>query len=249
MTPPRPLVLLTATVNPNVATRLTVQAVDERLRQYQQALPVWAEAAHAAGFALALVETSAADRDLLLSRTPAALADTVAVLHYTATPEQIRRGKGAIEMAAIGSALTELCLPGDTTVYKATGRLTLANADQLLRPLRPGEVAARMSLNRDYVDTRFVGASVDVWQRMLVAAGTLVDDDRGVYLEHAVASQLAAGLALKRLSLVRFTARPALGGVSGSTGQAYSASAQKAKDALLRPLESLLSRLAAKKQA
>ena len=246
---PRAVVLLTATVHPNVTARLTVQAAHDRLRQYQQALPIWADAAHSAGFALAVVETSDADPDELLAGLPAPIADTVRVLHYTPTADQIGRGKGAIEMAAVDSALSLLALAGDATLYKGTGRLTLANAGPLLRPLLSGQVAARMSLNRAWVDTRFLGGTVDAWRDTLVPAGDLVHDDRGIYLEHAVASRLAAALAVHQLHLVRFAARPALTGVSGSTGKPYSATVATAKDTLLRPLESLLHRLAANKQA
>lgn len=243
-------VVLTATVRPNVGRLITVDGSVERLSQYRRSIPIWSEALRQSRFRLAVVETSGADRASLLSGLQSEIAREVTIIHYAPCADEIQRGKGAIEMAALDYALRHLeDLTGDSTIYKATGRLSISNTTSLIKPLEVDRVCARMSVDRSWVDTRLVGASLSVWQNVLIPAGGLVDDDRGVYIEHAIASQLAAALALKKVVLARFPVRPAIAGISGSTGKRYHPRLERFKGILFRPMESLLTEIASRKKA
>lgn len=245
----RPTILLTAAVTPNVSGRVALADPALRLRQYQEAIAEWSGCAGRLGLRLAVVETTGAHPEDLLRQVQEDAARFITVVPFEPSTEQAKRGKGAVELAALRSAVEEsdLVRPEDT-LYKCTGRLTLTNAAKILTPVRAGAVKVRMSLDRSWADTRLVGARAETWAEHIFPGVELVDDAAGRYLERVLAARLAAASALGAIVIERFSARPLLSGESGSTGRQYPTRTSWLKDQVLRPVEMLLSDIASRKQ-
>lgn len=243
------LILLTATVNPNVSEFLKVTDPKRRLSQYQRAIREWHLALRGSEFELAIVETSeAAETDVLALLSPTERS-RVRFVNYTPTADEMECGKGAIELSAIRHAV--LSHPGlrpEDTIYKCTGRLSVSNAMRCIGVLPPGTVRARMAINRSMVDTRLFGATAAIWKNVLFADVDQIDDSAGVYYEHVVAAQLSAALAVSRITLSRFPNRPIFSGISGTSGRAYSKRLTRVTYWILRPIERAMASLANRKQ-
>ena len=243
------VILLTATVTPNVSSRLSVINPDLRLSQYQQALLSWQDALDPRLFELAVVETSGASESDLLAALSAKDRSRVRVLRHLPTASQIERGKGAIELAAVFSAIDSMPdLVAGSTLYKSTGRLNLLNSARILSPLRPATVRVRMTADRSWADTRIFGADLATWKMVFGGVDFQVDDRSNRYLEKVVASRVSSAAALGDLQLSRFPRRPVFSGVSGSTGARYSSQSAIARGLIFDPIEGALARIASKKQ-
>lgn len=241
-------ILLTATVTPNVSGTLALGDPAARLAQYRRAIAVWQSAAARAGFELHVVETSGASADSVLSEIRSVERARVSFANFTPGAESIARGKGAAELSAISwYAHSRDLFSGPGCLYKVTGRLTVANASRCVRPLRAGQIRARMSLDRSYVDTRMIGASSDTWPKLIDAALPNIDDTRGIYLEHAVAAYIAFAAALHQVEVTRFAERPTFVGSSGTGGARYGSRVSRVGAALLRPIEEGLAAIAGRK--
>ncbi|RWZ68632.1 hypothetical protein ELQ92_05380 [Labedella populi] len=240
-------VILTAAVTPSVTDHLVVNDPGTRLRQYRSSLEAWRAAADASGFALAVVETSgAAENDVTHG---IAGSTEIRFESYTPSDDEILRGKGAIETAALGHFLASASLPDEETVYKCTGRLSVANANRVISPLAEATLRGRMTLDRSWIDTRLVGASLDVWRDIVIPAGRSVDDRVDQPIEKELVVHAASRLAGGSLSWDRFPERPFFEGISGTSGRPYSASRSRLSNLLLARIENHLVRLAARKQA
>lgn len=224
--------VLTAAVAPTVSVRVTVADPEQRARDYHAAIAAWSRTAGRLGMELVVVETTGAERSAFWP--PGCPGRHVG---FRADAETSARGKGAVEAVALDRALAEV---DEGTVYKCTGRLWVANAERLVVPLAPDAARIRRTLDRTWVDGRFLGASTAVWRRALTGMAPEVDDGDGRYLEHVMADRLAREGVLHGTSLERFPARPAFVGRSGSTGVDYRSPAQRLKGLALSPLEALL---------
>lgn len=240
-------VILTAAVTPSVTDHLVVNDPATRLNQYRSSIEKWRAAADESGFALAVVETSgAAESDV--TRGVAGGTD-IRFVSYTPSEDEIARGKGAIETAALGYVLSSESFPDSETVYKCTGRLSVANANRVISSLAESTLRARMTLDHSWIDTRLVGASLDVWRDIIIPAGQSVDDRVERPIEHELAVRAASRLADGSLTWARFPERPFFEGISGTSGRPYSGTRSKLSNALLARAENVLVRLAARKQA
>ncbi|YAL84101.1 hypothetical protein ACMYYO_04630 [Dermacoccaceae bacterium W4C1] len=212
-------VLLTAAITPAPGVEVALADPQDRLRQYREALSFWCGVAAYRDLDIWVVETSGADPQLLLSQL--GLAESAKVTFRSAPAQQASAalGKGAIEADAVDTVIRELAAEGaGRSVYKVTGRLQVRNPGTVLTELSDGHAVARRTLDRSYCDTRFVGATVAVWHTWLSDMGPQVDDGAGRYLEHVVASRLAAA-EFAGVVVDRFSRRPQLHGVSATRGE------------------------------
>lgn len=243
------LVLLTATVTPNVDGWLVVREPGIRLRQYQRSIAAWFRRLALTDFSLAVVETSRAPQEELLKELSRDERSLVRVMHYDPTVDQVRRGKGAIEMGAIRYALTALTgLSDESTIYKCTGRLAMRNVGRNIECLALGSVRLRMTIDRSWADTRLFGATAKTWEELFFDSANQIDDSRSLEYERVVAARVASALALNEIKLDRFPARPIFEGVSGTSGRAYSPGLTRAKDRFFQPLEDVMAKIASTKQ-
>lgn len=250
MSDPRLVVVLTATVVPDPGLgRLALADPGERLRQYRRAISAWANWARGTGSSVLVAESSGVGAGELLEGVGRRCRDLVSYAHVDPPAHVRARGKGASEWSMIASAIAQARdLTAGTTIYKVTGRLTLANAPRVLVPLGPHDVAVRMTADRSFADTRVIGARREIWESVLLPAGDDADDGRGVYVEHAVAGHIARAAALRRCEVRSFPVRPRIVGASGSTGADYGDSRPELLDVVTGRLEGWLRQLASKKQ-
>ncbi|MEA5456993.1 hypothetical protein SPF06_19900 [Sinomonas sp. JGH33] len=242
------VVLLTAAVSPTTSGKIAVRDPAIRLRQYQGAIARWASALHGSLFRLVVVETTGEPAEKLLAGLGKTESSRVRVLDYSPTPQELARGKGAVEIASIRHVIAQEMLDANSTLFKCTGRLVVVNARRIIEPLGDSVVRSRMTADRSWVDTRFIGAVVGTWTEQLFRDIDLVDDDAGRYLERVMAARLSYESAINGVRLERFHERPLFEGVSGTHGARYSSSAASIRDRLFRPVESVLGAVAARKQ-
>jgi hypothetical protein len=245
----KPIVMLTATVAPNTTNDLAVADIDVRLTQYRRALSEWSDVSRDLPLKMVIVETSGATPSDLLSGTPRWFARGTSVINYEPTPDQIDRGKGAMEFGAIDHALRILDeVDAVDTVYKLTGRYCLPNARRILVSIPPRTILLRGKLDGSWIDSRFIGSTKEVWQSTLLPAADLSDDRSNRWIEKCLASAVASKAHIQELSVLPFSERPHLVGVSGSTGISYGSMRERVRARLLQSVEANLIRLASKKQ-
>lgn len=246
-----PLLLLTAAVTPNVQSPTAVSSPTQRLAQYHGVLKRVLDTLPR-GSGVIVVETTGMPRSTFLQGMDEALAARVDYQNYEPSPDELSRGKGAVELRAIDDALSRAIpnLRDDLTLYKLTGRLFVRNLTKLMAPVPSMTLAARGTLDRSWVDTRLLGARISFWKDMLCAAAPLCDDSRGIYVERAIPAHLARRIVLGDVRVQRFPQRPQFSGVSGSTGRVYGTSAIRSgvETIIGAPLESAMARLSSMKQ-
>lgn len=243
-------VLLTATVRPNTTMYLTQHDPDARRAEYRHAISTWAMQLEGTPFDLTVVETSGATATELLSSVGSHLRPRIRVVQYDPSGSDASRGKGRLEADAIahGLAAIEQDSGTDHGIYKSTGRLVLRNARRLVLPIPHDAVRVRMTLDRSFADTRFVGADAQTWRRVLLAETAAIDEQAGIYFEHVIAGAVARSAALQQIRIERFPERPDFVGQSGSTGRRYRRGLGSAVPALSRLAERGLADLASRKQ-
>lgn len=230
------VILLTAAVTPDPRFGSAVSDPAERLMEYRKAVQQWQVDAAKAGLAVAVVETSGS----------VALADEAELISYTPTEDQVRRGKGAVEGAALEHALTFLSTERDATVVKVTGRLVVENAVRLLEPVAPNSARVRRTLDRKYCDSRFFATTAGFWADHLAGMGGDVDDAVGRYIEHSLAYRLIAAEFFDSSTVEPFPVRPLIVGQSGASGARYGTGVDRLKGPLLQAAEQVMLRLASK---
>lgn len=243
-------VLLTATVRPNTELFVAQADPETRLAQYRTAIARWADLVRSSDVDLVVVETSGAQPTSLLSDVPSPLRSYVRVISYEAADTDNARGKGPFEVEAIRRGLAAISQESgdDRTVYKGTGRLVLSNAGALVQDLGSRSVRIRMTADRSFADTRFLGGTVATWHRVLLDDTDQIDELAGIYLEHVVAGSVARAAAMRSINLERLPQRPVFDGQSGSTGETYTSQYLRTPERLRRLGEDLLASIAARKQ-
>ncbi len=243
------VVILTATVTPNSLKQLRIVDPAERLRQYRLSIKAWSLLPQDVVSQLIVVETSGADGAELLGEVPANRRSNVTVHSYSPSPGEIRLGKGAMEWGAIRHVLTsEPEIESTATIYKATGRLRLANAARIVEPVPETACRVRMMADRSWADTRLMGASRQIWEGTILPASNQVDDEAGSYIERACAAELSYAAALGRTSILRFARKPLFIGASGSNGRRYTSRGGHIVDGPRQLMEAALARVASRKQ-
>lgn len=243
-------VLLTATVRPNTTMYLVQHDPDARLEQYRHAISTWATQLDGTSFDLTVVETSGATTTELLSSVDPRLRRRILVIQYDPSASDASRGKGRLEADAIGHGIAAIERDSgtDQSIYKSTGRLVLRNARRLVLPIPHDAVRVRMTLDRSFADTRFIGADAQTWRRVLLADTAAIDEQAGIFFEHVLAGAVARSAALQQTRIERFQERPEFAGQSGSTGRRYRRALTSAVPALSFLAERGLARLASRKQ-
>ncbi len=225
----RNYIVMTAAVIADPRIGSAVLDPGRRLEEYRGAVRRWRLAAKQTGFTLVLVETSGST----------ALEDEVRSISYTPTDEQLTRGKGAAEAAALDHALMSLNLEREATVVKVTGRLFVENAVRLLKPVVPNHASVRRSLDRRYCDSRFFSTTAGFWLDHLAGMGEDVNDAVGRYLEHSLGFRLIGAEFVGGATIDSFPVRPLIVGQSGSAGTRYGTAIDRLRGPLLGPAERL----------
>jgi hypothetical protein len=208
-------IVLTATVTPQVAVRRSDP--DIRAADYRRAIVSWTRVARRLGMRLVVAENSGYGAARLVSTS------SVVPLDIPIPPSAVlERGKGAAEALIVRGALDQLELANGSRVVKATGRLRLSNPRSSLRAL-PHSAFVRISLDDalGQADTRCFAARLDVITALLDGIEDEIDDDRGVYIEHAAYRRLRHSIDAGEAVFDRFPREPRIRGVSGTSNQRY----------------------------
>jgi len=235
-------VLLTAAVRPDPRFKVALADPDTRLHQYVESIREWLRFGDQTGARVVVVETSRSAG--LLDGVPA--LRQLQVIEFESSDLMAERGKGAVEAGAIDHALTDLASKGVRTITKVTGRLGIVDAPRTLPPLAPNSVMVRRTLDRRFVDTRLIHASVDVWTASLHNMAAEVNEPAGTYLEHVVGLRLVRAEFERGTGVLRFPQRPRFRGQSGTMGSRYNRVDSAIRVAVMERAERLIVRMATK---
>jgi hypothetical protein len=149
-------------------------------------------------------------------------------------------GKGYSEMLGISRVLHESMLLRDARrIVKCTGRLTVRNAGPLFR-LSEGlefDIMCTLRSHLSFASSRFFIASPEFFADYLAPMGSMIDDTKGVYFEHALACATTRALS-ERKRWAPFPIVPDIVGISGTSNERQTRSAvRRAAHALLHRLE------------
>jgi hypothetical protein len=235
-----PTVVLTATVRPHVASRLTLTDPVARAKDYRRALARWAALARTwPELRIVLAENSGADLDRLVAGLPG--VERVELISLTPPgASTVARGKGACEAALLTEVLPRLGTSDvNDLVLKCTGRLFVANVRRMLPSNHDSRaVVARATVDLSFADARLFGATSAGWQRWLAGMSAEVDEPRGRWLENVLAGRLALALAGGG-TVHRLRGAPRFEGRSGTDGRDYGRR-PRLRSVLTGPLEAAL---------
>ena len=210
-------ILLTATVTPQVTWDLHITDPGVRREQYLRSLRAWLPVATRHGAEVVFVENSGTDLDGLAREALGAVPENLRLVRTSPpAPADIERGKGAAEAAMIDEFAASFFEDPNELWLKCTGRLSVRNFEKCLPAHVPSRaIVGRVKMNFSQLDTRFVGATADVWRRYFVGCGPLVNDRAELFLEKALMRRTLAAMS-DGVSLIRFGAQPAFRGRSAT---------------------------------
>lgn len=216
-------VLLTASVvcnDPNT----TLKSSGERRQSYVNAISNWLTQT---SMKSVVICENTGDTGLgeAVHEVAAAQSKKVEYLTYVGDAAMVQlRGKGYGDGEIIEYALenSKVLKEDDGGFFKVTGRLNVANFDEIKRRLRGTEncfnlMSTVFRCDRQ-VDTRFFYVQQGYYRERLLAAYKSVDDQNGRYLEHQFYSVLAGDPHVKR-----FPRQPEIVGASATMGKKYRA--------------------------
>lgn len=235
-------VLLTATVTPTVVGHLHISDPATRRRHYLGSLRRWVPLAAHLGAELVLVENSGEDLASLTKDALGEIPQHVLLLPAELpAPELVQRGKGATEAAMMDLFCDRFFDDPAEVWFKCTGRLFVSNFCECVpAPLPPHALAARLSLRLDYLDSRFFGATAQLWRTHFTGAGAEVWEPDDFPIEKVLARRTLTALG-QGARLVRFATQPAIVGRSGTHARrTYNSPVRSIKRLATNQLENLL---------
>ena len=213
----RNVLLLTATVAPGDTPDLKLREPRQREAQYLDALAHWCKALPP-DWEIVVAENS--------NWPPSRFTDVggrlgreVQVL--ACADRGSRAGKGVGEAALIDDFAKSELAHGRGWIFKCTGRLYVDNFGQCLPALdgRDGACGALVP-SLDHMDSRFFGASRDVFCEYFTGMGDEIREPDGLFLEHVAARRLLSSLGAGH-AFRPFEALPYFIGRSASLDMSY----------------------------
>lgn len=231
------VVLLTATIRPQIGNLLVITDPTQRAEQYNRAILRWSKLATRGAIDLRICENS----DSLKSLRPTAEGCLISCASPSA--ELAERGKGACEAALIKEAIDALIRQNviceSTPILKVTGRLYVTNGRRFLKsvhktvaameslsPRSDGWILGVASLTHRRLDTRVFVAPAAVLSRLMSIAKDIADDRirHKLELENVLFDLVVAGGGPEYRP---FAVLPQIRGISGSSGAKYGGSVSK----------------------
>jgi len=212
-------VLLTATIRPGNVPCLARRDPSVRIEDYKSALRRWLADplpnpivfCENSGYDLTAVERLCRDHN-----------KRVEFISFLEDPTTFPRGKGYGEVGIIAHALKQSSLLRNARrVLKVSGRVYVPNASALVAAMDkfPNvDVFCDLRHNLTWGDSRIFCASKDVLANHLVSRRCLIDDSRGVFLEHALARAIH-GVMAEGGQWSQLPVAPLLAGISGTSNR------------------------------
>jgi hypothetical protein len=217
--------LLTATIDPGNTLMVARRDPQVRLADYRRAYAFWLQS-NAVQKILFCENT---DYDLssirsIASQNPRCKTEFISFRGNEAGAVQ---GKGYAEMQIIQHALSaSSLLDSSDVIVKCTGRLTVRNAAVLFEAMARAQfdVMCTLKNNLAYADSRFFAGSREFLTVDLFPTIHMIDDNRKIYFEHALACATAHAISRQR-TWRPFPRFPLIDGISGSVGSVITNSA------------------------
>jgi hypothetical protein len=221
----RVTVLLTATIDPGATIMVARADPDVRMRDYQQALRSWLSVSRA--FTLVFCENSGYDIGSLRKIADETAGPRIEFISLNNNKTGETKGKGHSELLAIKRAMeVSEMLSNSQIVIKCTGRLYVPNAARVLSAIESTDFDIMCALRKylSYADSRFFAATPEFFFNHLIPCGNAINDNEGVYFEHALARAAGAAIA-DGMKWRPFPVLPRICGVSGTFDKSMSDSA------------------------
>jgi hypothetical protein len=212
----RYVLLLTATVSPGDTPYLKLRDPRQREEQYLTALERWCVALPS-DWAIVVAENSnwpTAE----FTRLGEKLGRVVHVQRCVDRGSQA--GKGVGEAGLIDDFAECDLAQNCEWIFKCTGRLFVHNIDACLPALEGDGVCGSIVPSLAHMDSRFFGASRDVFREYFTNMGSEVREEEGVYMEHVAALRMLAALGAGH-AFRPFVTLPYLLGRSASLDASY----------------------------
>lgn len=211
------VLLLTATIDPGTTPLVARCDPAIRLRDYQEALGQWLSSG--ATRHVVMYENSGYDISSLREIANKFPRHQVEFHSFLGNEAGAARGKGYPEMRGIARVLeSSKSIRNCRYVAKCTGRLTVKNAKQLFKLIENEEFDVMCSLRQhmSFANSRLFFAKPEFLLDYLIPAGEMINDNLGVYFEHALASATNRALSDRRRWLP-FPVFPVIRGISGTS--------------------------------
>lgn len=231
----RHVLLLTATVAPRETPDLALRDPGQREADYLEALARWCGSLPP-DWAIVVAENSnwPAARFTDVGRRSGRRVDVLACADRGS-----QTGKGVGEANLLDDFAKSELAQGCDWIFKCTGRLYVDNINACLPSLGDDGVCGAIVPSLDHMDSRFFGASRDVFHEYFTGMGAEIEESQGIFFEHVAArrmlSTLAAGHAFRR-----FEALPHLIGRSASLGTSYNGRGARLKGVLRERVRRLM---------
>jgi hypothetical protein len=204
------VLLLTATIDPGSTPLVVRSDTSLRLYDYQEALAAW-------------LRSDAARRIVFYENSGYDLSSLTAIAtHYPGHEVEFLstcNNQGGSSRGISRSLAQSKLVKESDIVVKCTGRLTVRNAAVVLESLSKCnfDVMCTLRKNLTFADTRLFAATPAFIAQYLIPQQEIIDDNKGVFLEHALACATTRALA-DRKTWLPFPHFPAIEGFSGTFG-------------------------------
>jgi hypothetical protein len=212
------VLLLTATIDPGHTVMVARRDPLVRLADYQKALTYWLST----GAIRRIVFCENSNYDLTSLKNIAADSKNCDIEFISLSGNQsgATKGKGYAELEMIKYAMgTSQLLSNSEIILKCTGRLTVRNATVLVGSITSCEFDVMCALKSylSIADSRVFAATPAFFCDHLFPKLPIVDDNAGIYFEHALARATACAIGV-RSKWRPFPRFPLIEGISGTDG-------------------------------
>jgi hypothetical protein len=182
--------LLTATVSPPETPDLRLRDPAQREAHYLEALAQWCKSL-SPDWAVVVAENSGwpASR---FTEVGERLGREVRVLECADRGSPA--GKGVGEAGLLDDFAKSELAQGYDWIFKCTGRLYVHNINACLPPLDRGGVCGAIVPALNHMDSRFFGASGNVFREYFTGMGGEIKEDEGLFFEHIAARRMLSAL-------------------------------------------------------
>lgn len=224
------VILLTGCINPNGMSFTQLTDVNERQKQYVEAIHYYIKETDCK---IIFCENS----DTNINYNFENYNYRLEIVSFKGNQDK-QRGKGYGEAEIIEYAFQKSkWLKDNKIVIKITGRLIVKNIRQIVKSLKSEEDFVTCLFHSDYkfADSRIICATSSFYKE-LYNNKKKIDDSCGVYFEHILCSTVLDS----QLPFIPFSEEPLILGISGSTGQTYHVTSPDFKHKVLYKCYSLI---------
>ena len=205
------ILLLTGCINPNGMPFTQLTNIDERQKQYVDAINYYISKTN---IQIVFCENSNTDISTLFNNAH----DRLEFLTFIGNQDK-QRGKGYGEAEIIKYALNHSSyIHNDSIIIKITGRLIVHNIRQIIDSLKYGHDFVTCLFHSDlkFADSRIFCGTTAFYKEFLKKKDQ-INDSEGIFFEHVLASTVIES----SYCFKPFSEEPLIFGISGSTGKQY----------------------------